>query len=240
MQEVSGAIINKLTLAQYRELKANDQLQTNESYVITDLDEQLDNLIIYKESLDVNNPIILRNLPDGFYKLYGYIRYFENQSGIAGADPFVLVSIAQGSDRTYAQIIDYNGNHNYEITDTEYINRTDTSWINATLTSNFSNYGGLSSNQPQYRKCNGVVYIRGVLTPTTELTSSTSGITMFTLPSGYRPSRPIMRVCQGSGKNTWLLEVKTNGTVTLSRYGTTANTTLGTNTWLPFDESFPI
>lgn len=43
---VKGATINKLTLDKYRELKNNNQLVSNESYIITDIDEQLDNIYI--------------------------------------------------------------------------------------------------------------------------------------------------------------------------------------------------
>jgi hypothetical protein len=40
--EYQGVIINKLTLAQYKSLKASNQLESNQTYVITDLDNYLD------------------------------------------------------------------------------------------------------------------------------------------------------------------------------------------------------
>lgn len=55
---------------------------------------------------------------------------------------------------------------------------------------------------------------------------------------GYRPAKECYTLCQGSGKNTWLLTVKTNGEVTFSRYGTTSIGQVTTDTWLPFNFCF--
>lgn len=92
-QTLNGITVNKLTLAQYKSAKASSSLNTNEVYVISDIDEQLENLLVYKESLDVNNPIILRSLESGLYKIYGYFKYNSNQTGISGVDPFAYVII---------------------------------------------------------------------------------------------------------------------------------------------------
>ena len=85
-QTLNGITVNKLTLAQYKSAKASSSLKTNQVYVISDIDEQLENLLVYKESLDVNKPIILRNLESGLYKIYGYFKYNSNQTGISGVD----------------------------------------------------------------------------------------------------------------------------------------------------------
>lgn len=81
-QTLNGATINKLTLAQYKSAKASNLLKANELYVISDIDEQLDSLLTYKESLNVKSPIILRNLNSGLYKIKGYFKCNSNQSGI--------------------------------------------------------------------------------------------------------------------------------------------------------------
>ena len=73
-QTLNGATINKLTLAQYKSAKASNLLKANELYVISDIDEQLDSLLTYKESLNANSPIILRNLNSGLYKIKGYFK----------------------------------------------------------------------------------------------------------------------------------------------------------------------
>lgn len=44
VSEHSGVIVNHVTLAKYRELKAAGQLVNTETYVITDLDEYIDDL----------------------------------------------------------------------------------------------------------------------------------------------------------------------------------------------------
>lgn len=239
-QTLNGATINKLTLAQYKSAKASNLLKANELYVISDIDEQLDSLLTYKESLNVKSPIILRNLNSGLYKIKGYFKCNSNQSGISGVDPFAYVMIDKSSSVTYATVIDSSRTLRYSITNTTYQDLDDTGWIDATLTNDFIPYANNSDNKPKYRKKNGVVYIRGCVSPSTELEASATGKVIFTLPTGYRTTYGIVKICQGSGKNVWCLAVNTNGTVTISRYGTTANAKVPTTAWLPFEISFAI
>jgi hypothetical protein len=235
--QVNGVTINKLTLSKYRELKNSNSLSKNESYVITDIDEQLP---IYKASEDASNPIILRNLNTGIYKIYGYFKYYSSQSGISGVDPFAYVIVEKGTSYSYVTIISSNSSKRYKITNSSYEDLDDSGWKNATLTSNFNAYSNISSNTPQYRKVGNIVEIRGVVSPKSNLTGSTTGVTIFTLPTGYRPSNAIFEICQGSGKNVWLLTINSNGTVQFSRYGTNANATASTSAWLCFNKTFTI
>lgn len=235
-----GIIANKMTLAQYRTLKANNQLVNNEIYTFTDIDVEIDNIVINLESMDRNNPIVLRGLADGLYKIRGYMKYYEGFSGIIAADPSVLVQIGNSSTKTYVLFVDYSGFQKYEITNTSYECTSDSGWVNATLVSGFKNYGGSSSNAPQYRKVGDVVEVRGVLSPTTAVTASSNGVTMFTLPTGFRPSKPTYAICQGSGKNTWLLSVTTAGAVQISRYGVSGNTDIPTTAWLVLNITFTV
>ena len=114
----------------------------------------------------------------------------------------------------------------------------DSGWVDATLSSRFSRYA--TDTPCQYRKIGKHVQIRGVVKPTATIAGSATDYPIFTLPEGYRPSVSVYSVCQGSGKNTWLLRVYTDGTVNFSRYGTTSNAEAGTSTWLPFDVGFLI
>ena len=114
----------------------------------------------------------------------------------------------------------------------------DSGWINATLSSYFNLYA--SDSECKYRKIGKYVQIHGVVKPKSAIAGSATDYPIFTLPEGYRPSVSVYSVCQGSGKNTWLLRVNTDGTVNFSRYGTTSNTQAGTSTWLPFDVGFLI
>ena len=114
----------------------------------------------------------------------------------------------------------------------------DSGWINATLSSRFTLYA--SDSECKYRKIGKYVQIHGVVKPTATIAGSATDYPIFTLPEGYRPSVSVYSVCQGSGKNTWLLRVNTDGTVNFSRYGITSNAEAGTSTWLPFDMGFLI
>jgi hypothetical protein len=81
----------------------------------------------------------------------------------------------------------------------------------------------------------------GVLTPDAEFTSSTTGVNIASgIPSNLRPSVNLQFVCHGSGMNRWCCSVTTGGAVTVSRYGTTAATTVPAGAWLPFCITYQI
>lgn len=208
MQEVNSVIINKLTLDQYRELKEEGQVKANESYVITDIDEQIP---IYKESLDVNNPIILRNLNTGIYKIYGYFKYNLNQSGISGADPFAYLIVEKGSSYSYVAIVSTNETIRYKITDSTYENVDDTGWIDLSYV---NGYTAGTATQLQYRCKNGVVTIRGGATG-----SFTSGayvtVNSDLIPSRYRPLKTTRGGAMGSGMKPCGFEINADGTIKL-------------------------
>ena len=109
----------------------------------------------------------------------------------------------------------------------------DTGWINVDLSSSaFRLYG--SGDVCQYRKIGKTVFLRGTIQPKNQIQSD-QNTTIYTLPSGfYNTDRSICTVCQGSGMNRWVLTVEANGRVTCSRYGTTTNSAIANNVWLPF------
>lgn len=118
---------------------------------------------------------------------------------------------------------------------------SDTGWVDLTLKSGFKNFSDSTDNKPQYRKIGDVVYLRGAISPTAAI-SSTSQQTFTTLPSGTHPTKTQYFICQGSDMNRWLLSVAANGDVGFGRYGTTtASTSVPTSAWLAFNGvSFPI
>lgn len=116
----------------------------------------------------------------------------------------------------------------------------DTGWIDLKWTSDFENYNNYSDINPQYRRIGKEVYLRGVATPAEDIPGSATEITMFNLPEGVRPSRDVPRICQGTGKNTWLLRVNTDGRVTFSRYGISGSVTAKNGNWLVFEINFTI
>lgn len=116
----------------------------------------------------------------------------------------------------------------------------DTGWIDLKWTSDFENYNNYSDLNPQYRRIGKEVYLRGVATPAEDIPGSAREITMFNLPEGVRPSKDVPKICQGTGKNTWLLMVNTDGKVTFSRYGISGSVTAKNGNWLIFEINFTI
>lgn len=112
-------------------------------------------------------------------------------------------------------------------------------WKNLTLDSAFTAY--TDDTPPKYRTNGNVVTITGAVSPKTAYTSSTEKVTMASgIPEFLRPSTPLAFVCQGSGLNKWVCGVETNGTLTVSRYGITANASVATSAWLIFNVSYSI
>jgi len=101
----------------------------------------------------------------------------------------------------------------------------------------FKAYNNDNEVAPQYRRTGDIVEIRGQVAPTSEIASGGTAI-IFILPEGYRPSKSVFTLCQGSGKNSWLLQVYADGRVTFGRYGTNANASCPTSAWLPFYFTF--
>lgn len=196
--QVNGVTINKLTLSKFRELKLSGQLVTNESYVITDIDEQLP---IYKESLDNSKPIILRDLETGIYKIYGYFKYYSSYSGISAVDPFAYVIVERNSSYSNVTIISTNESKHYKITDTGYENLNDSGWI-------------ALNNFISYRKVRNIVFIKG---------TATTNDTLGTLPSGYRPANNHVFLSAGNGTYYAKTRVTTAGVIAI--LGGTGTTT---------------
>ncbi len=114
-------------------------------------------------------------------------------------------------------------------------------WHDAILTSSFKNYNNETTNRPRYRKIGDIVSIIGCVSPTSNIEGSGTGVEIFTLPAGYRPTGlGRTQICQGSGSNKWLLNISTGGVVTFARYGTNAFATCTPDNWLPFNMTFII
>ena len=117
----------------------------------------------------------------------------------------------------------------------------DAEWVDLTIADNFALYDGKTANQPKYKVTGNVVTVMGVLTPETEFTSSTTGVNLASgIPANLRPSVNLQFVCHGSSMNRWNCSITTGGAVTISRYGTTAATTVTAGAWLPFCVTYQI
>ena len=117
----------------------------------------------------------------------------------------------------------------------------DAEWFDLTIDDGFALYGSAVANQPKCKITGNVVTVMGILSPTAEFTSSTTGVIIARgIPANMRPSVNLQFVCQGSSMNHWNCSVTTSGTVTISRYGTTAATTVPVGAWLPFCVTYQI
>lgn len=117
----------------------------------------------------------------------------------------------------------------------------DAEWVDLTVDDAFTLYNGTVANQPKYKVTGNVVTVTGIVSPKTEFTSSTSVVTIASgIPEELRPSTNLQFVCQGSMMNRWNCSINTNGTVGLSRYGTTEATTVPANAWLCFTVTYQV
>lgn len=129
---------------------------------------------------------------------------------------------------------DFNFNCDVTINGNLTVNGSN-SWKNLTLNSNFKAYNDVTANTPQYKNNNGVVTVRGIVSPKTAFTS-TSNTTVFAsgLPEALRPPINLCFICQGSGMNRWLCNISTSGEIGVSRYGITNFEEVPTTAWLTF------
>lgn len=117
-------------------------------------------------------------------------------------------------------------------------------WEDAALTSeNFAPYNNETTNNPTYRKDGRMVEIRGAITPVTTIKGSTAYHNIFELKEGYRPSKIIHSLQQGSGAAVWLLRIDTYGKVDFARYRmndapSNAYSDAAPGIWLPFHVTY--
>lgn len=109
---------------------------------------------------------------------------------------------------------------------------TDSGWKTCTLNSGYSVY--TSGTNLRVRKTGKLVQINGVFKNNSSVTSSASNVKFATIPTGYRPSKQQVKVCQGSGMARWLLTVNSDGEMFWSRYGTDSYEATSSGRWLPY------
>jgi hypothetical protein len=127
IEEYDGVIINKVTLAKYKELKAAGSLVASQTYVITDLDERLEELElpnrlgentldsqVYYGAIDdavtgfylwdCNNHLQLRpDINESYYYVYSNIA--NSSTGTWGSQ----IAIAESTNKMYFRSRDENG-----------------------------------------------------------------------------------------------------------------------------------
>lgn len=112
---------------------------------------------------------------------------------------------------------------------------SDSGWIDLPVnTANgFVNYS--DSQKVQYRKIGKVVQIRGAVKTKWKMMSDSIGwsIIKTPLPEGFKPNRELNQLNQGSGKNTHLVRVTSDGNVCVgARYGVSSTIDIPKDAWL--------
>lgn len=116
------------------------------------------------------------------------------------------------------------------------VSQNDSGWKDLTLTSAFKKTNNVTQD-PVYKKVGKMVQVTGAVTPTAEIAANQT-TKIATLPVGFRPSHDVNVLCQGSGMNKWLVVVQPSGAVNVERYGTTTNSAIPLNAWLPFNVTY--
>ena len=94
----------------------------------------------------------------------------------------------------------------------------DSGWITPTLNSPYTSYGDIFGNV-EYRKIGNIVNIQGLV----NANSASSGSTVFTLPSGYRPKKQLIFIVQNGNSATARIDIGLDGKVKVVSFG--SNTT---------------
>ena len=98
----------------------------------------------------------------------------------------------------------------------------DTDWQTLTLQAPFVPYqNNATSFAPQVRRIGSIVILRGTVSiaASSSLISGGTEAQILTLPSGFRPSgRNIIKSYPGNNQGLWTFILRTDGTVTASRY----------------------
>ena len=89
---------------------------------VTNYNDLTNKPVINLSSEDTSNPIILYNLDEGIYKLYGYIKYYPTYSGTTAITSPTLATVSKSSTTTYVQLLQPYGNKviGYEIKNSSY------------------------------------------------------------------------------------------------------------------------
>ena len=133
----------------------------------------------------------------------------------------------------YGRAVHIDTNDTNFIVDSIQLAHTDKATITS-YSSGWDVYGTSSGNTPVVRRYGKIVSLTGAITNTTDVTLNTTHVKVFTIPSGYRPPQDVLILCQGSGSQEYLLQIKSNGEVFVGRYGTSSFSAIAADSWFPF------
>ena len=115
---------------------------------------------------------------------------------------------------------------------------TDSGWQTCSLNSGYAVHS--SGTSLRVRKTGKLVQINGVFKNNSSVTSSTTAVKFATIPTGYRPSKQQVKVCQGTDMNRWALLVNSSGEMFWARYGTDSYATASSGRWFPYTMTYMI
>lgn len=191
--------------------------------------------------IEENYEIDLATVPEGL-EIGDTVYVIDNSGGIYLESRVLKLEIREGEKYFAVTLGDYLIKSDNYVVESAEVDESTTSisqmgegsgWLYASLDPSFL---ADINNPVQYRKKDGRVEIRGVISPSSELPAGSASI--FTLPSGYRPTRNVLVTEEGTGMNRWTLGISVEGEVTFSNYGSSENIPCPVAEKLSFDYSF--
>lgn len=116
------------------------------------------------------------------------------------------------------------------IGDNCYIHVTEkTSWTEVTYASGYARYS--SGNGVYYRKIGNTIELDGYWATSSQRSATDTDTKFASIPSSVAPSKAVRVRCPGSGVNTYLLTIETNGDLKWARYGASSSIALPATAW---------
>ena len=106
-----------------------------------------------------------------------------------------------------------------------------TNWTKITFASGYTHHN--TSLPAQARQSGSIVELRGAVKNNNAVTFSSEGNVIGYLPSGIgKPAYTVTRLQQGSGANKVMIQIKSDGSISAGRYGTSSNIQTPAGSWI--------
>lgn len=112
----------------------------------------------------------------------------------------------------------------------------DTGWKDVSFSSGFAHHS--ETDRVRYRRVGKVVELRGAVKNTNQISANTETTVATISDTTCRPSKRVTYRQQGTGINTFVVTINTNGTIAINRYGTTSYIAIPSNSWLNVHTTF--
>ena len=112
----------------------------------------------------------------------------------------------------------------------------DTGWKDVTFKSGFAHHSEI--DRVRYRRVGKVVELRGAVKNTNQISANTETTVATISDTTCRPSKRVTYRQQGTGINTFVVSINTDGTIAVNRYGTTSYSAISSGAWLNVHTTF--